>query len=217
MSQISRFTIKIRSKKHTPANRRFAAILALGMAAALLFAACDTGEGMDLRLFCQRYSALSGHARLEPEQFMARKRGEAWQYEAYPAGLWMLTIEARPGGRIQTVALTALPEITQLEFRGAAVHVLSAFCGTSNDAAERWLNEAHAGETETLGWQLFKNSDYQLGYYANEAGRCLRVSELRGLEPPPPTLREPISATPEEIAPRFVPELTTGNHTTEGN
>ena len=171
----------------------------------LLLFACDTGEGMDLRLFCQRYSqAAETQARLRPEQFLARPRAGGFQYEAFLEDQLLLTLEALPDGRVHTIALTALPETPQLTFRRMAVAVLHVYCGVAYDAAERRLNEVNAGAAELPGYQTRKENGFRLSYAANAVGRYLRVSQLRFLpeEPPLPTLKDwiPTEAQPPLIA-----------------
>ena len=165
----------------------------------LLFAACDTGGRMDLRLFCEKYSETAeSRARLEPEQFIARHREDGCKYEAYIAQTLLLALDTRQDGQVHSVSLTALPEITQGEFRRAAIDIVITYCGGSEDAAERWLNRVYAGETEVLGYHTAEENGFRLSYAANAAGRYLRVSRLRDLpeEPPLPTLKEYI----EEIS-----------------
>ena len=149
-------------------------------------AACSTGEGMDLRLFCDRYSEISNQAHLEPRQFIARDLGEGRKYEAYISETLLLTLAAGPDGIVHTISLTALPETTSPEFRRAAADVLKTFCAMENDAVERWLNAVQAGETEVLGYITneesgFGGSAFRLTCAANAAGRYIRVSQPRFL------------------------------------
>jgi hypothetical protein len=166
---------------------------------ALLFclSACDTGEGMDLRLFCQRYSALEGRPRLAPEQFMVQAGNNSWKYEAYLGVHWMLALESQPGGRLHTIAVVALPEVPEQEFQRAATGVIRVFCGVGEGEAARRLNVVGADKTETLGYQTWEEGGFRLSYYANEAGRYLRVMQIRYLPTgaEPLTLREPILET----------------------
>jgi len=159
----------------------------------LIFAACDTGGRMDLRLFCEKYSeTAAAQARLEPSQFIARQREDGCKYEAYITQTLLIVLDAQPDGQIHTISLTALPEITRGELRRAALDIIKTYCGGSEDAIERWLNSMYAGETEVLGYHTAEENGFRLSYAANAAGRYLRVSRLRDLpeEPPLPTLKE---------------------------
>ena len=159
---------------------------------ALLFTACDTGEGMDLRLFCQRYSETASRARLEPKQFSVRELDQGQRYEAYLSDTMLLTLETQTGGCVHTISLTALPEVSARDFRCAAVDIIKIYCGAAEKEAQRWLNSVKAGETEILGYQTQAFDGFRLSYAANAAGCYLRVSQLRFLpeELELPTLKD---------------------------
>ena len=167
----------------------------------LAFAACDTGDRMDLRLFCENYSEIAeARARLEPEQFIARQREDGCKYEAYVTQTLLLALDTQTDGQIHTISLTALPEITRGEFRRAALDLIKTYCGGGGDAIEWWLNSVYAGEAEVLGYHTAEENGFRLSYAANAAGRYLRVSRLRDLpeEKPLPTLKEYIEETKDE-------------------
>lgn len=175
--------MKVRKRR-----RLFALILPI----LLFFAACDTGEGMDPRLFCERYSETASLPRLEPGRLQARPSGAGRQYEAYITETMLLTLATGPDGVVHTVSLTALPETASPDFRYAAADVIKTYCGLTDDAAARWLDTVHAGESEILGYASNEENGFRLTYAANAAGRFVRVSQLRFLpeEPPLPTLKE---------------------------
>jgi hypothetical protein len=178
----------------------------------LLLFACDAGEGMDLRLFCQRFSqAAKTQARLSPEQFYARG---SCKFEACLGETMLLTLDAQPNGRIHTVALTALPEDSASAFRRTAALLLQSYCGLALDAAERRLNEISAGAAQVLGFQTQESGGFRLSYAANEAGRYLRVSQVRYLpqEPPLPTLKATVPTAAQDPLPPALEDWTSAKN-----
>jgi hypothetical protein len=174
--------------------RRMIAALLLG--AALFLSACDTGPGLDLRLFCERFNrAWDGRALLELGQFTAEETAAGTKYAAYAGMGDYITCEAGPGGRLHTVSLTGLPEQGQGAFFDAARCVIQAYTDAAADQAERWLRQVRAGEAEVPGVLGFEDGGFRFSYAANAAGRWLRVSQLRFLPPEPElaTLREEIT------------------------
>ena len=185
--------------------RRIAAIFLL--AAMALLAACDTGPGMDLRLFTERFNrAFGGQARLDVTHFWVEETDSGLRYAAYVGYVELITAETLPNGRIHTVSLTGLPDAYHRDFFAAARSLLAAFAGIEGDAAERMLQEISVGALPVLGVKSAERESFRLSYAANEAGRYFRLSCLRHLPPELelPTLREPITDSMEgmhELAP----------------
>ena len=174
--------------------RRMSAVFLLF--AMLCLCACDTGPGINLRLFCERYNQASqGRARLDPAQFAAQPTDSGEKYGAYVALSEYIACEALPNGRIHTVTLTGLPETQQKDFYAAALRLAQAFAGLPVDQAERALQEIHTGLLPVLGLRTIETEGYRFSYAANEAGRYFRASRVRDLPPAPEpaTLREPIT------------------------
>ena len=174
--------------------RRSAAILLL--AATLFLAACDTGPGMDLRLFTERFNrAFGGRARLDVTHFWVEETDTGLRYAAFVGHGDLVAVEALPNGRIHTVSLTGLPDAYQRDFTAAALRLLQAFAQLEGDAAERMLQEISVGALPVLGIHSVEREGFRLSYAANEAGRYFRLSCLRQMPPGVelPTLREAIS------------------------
>ena len=173
--------------------RRAAAVVLL--AAFLFLAACDTGPGMDLRLFTEAFNReFGGRARLDLAQFWVEETDAGPRFAAYAGHAELITAEALPNGRIHTVSVTGLPDAYQRDFFAAALGLLAAFAGIEGDAAERLLQEISVGTLPVLGVESTEREGFRLSYAANEAGRYFRLSCLRHLPPEVelPTLREPI-------------------------
>jgi len=173
--------------------RRILAIFLLG--AALLYA-CDTGPGIDLRLFSERFNQASDNrARLDISQFTAEETGTGMKFTAFAGMGELIACEALPNGRIHTVSLTGLPDAHQKDFYAAALAVLQAFTEIEGDLAERLLRETSVGLLPVPGMRSVDREGFRLSYAANEAGRYFRLSCLRHLpvELELPTLREYIT------------------------
>ena len=165
------------------------------IAALLLLAACDTGPGMDLRLFADNFNRASrGRARLDITQFTVEESEDGAMYTAFVGHGELITAKALPSGRIHTVSLTGLPDAYHQDFFVAAMSVLAAFAGVEGDHAERMLQEVYVGTLPLLGIHSVEREGFRLSYAGNEAGRYFRLSCLRHLPPAIelPTLREPI-------------------------
>jgi len=174
--------------------RRIAAIVLL--AGMVFLAACDTGPGMDLRLFTERFNRASqGRARLDVTHFWVEETDSGLRYSAYVGYVELVTAEALPCGRIHTVSLTGLPDAYYREFFAASLSLLAAFAEIEGDTAERVLQEIAVGTLPILGIQNVEREGFRLSYAANEAGRYFRLSCLRHLPPEVelPTLRERIT------------------------
>ena len=177
--------------------RRAAAILLL--AGMLFLAACDTGPGMDLRLFIERFNReFGGQARLDVTQFWVEETDSGLRYAAFVGHGELIAAEALHNGRIHTVTLTGLPDAYHREFYAAARNLLAAFAEIEGDAAERMLQEISVGALPVLGMQSVEREEIRLSYAANEAGRYFRLSCLRQMPPGVelPTLREFVADAP---------------------
>ena len=171
------------------------------LALPVLLCACGRQEWQNLRQLCESYSRLASGtnhlAQLVPGQFTAQRSDDGAAYQAYLGDSLLLACDALRGGRVHTVSLTGLPEQRQGEFFDAARCVVQAYTGAAADQAERWLRQVRAGEAEVLGVLSFEGGGFRFSYAANQAGRWLRVSQLRFLPPEPEleTLRETITGT----------------------
>ena len=169
------------------------------LALAVLFCACGREEWQNLRQFCEsfsEYAAETEHlAKIEPGQFTARRADDGTAYQAYMGDSLLLACDTLRSGRVHTVSLTGLPEQRQSTFFDAARCVIQAYTNAAPDQAERWLRQIQAGEAEVPGVRALEDGGFRFSYAANEAGRWLRVNQLRFLPPEPelPTLREEIT------------------------
>ena len=152
----------------------------------LLLCACDTGPGLSLRLFCERYTAhgRGGSETLAVTQFFAEPQCEGGnlKYAAY-SGSGYITCEALKNGRLHTVSLTAPPDGTQSGFSAASLCLVKAFTKLPADETERIFGELGVGQMPVLGLRMLERGGFRFCYAANEAGRYLRVSSLRELPP----------------------------------
>jgi len=167
------------------------------LAAAFVFlAACDTGPGMDLRLFTESFNReFGGRARLDVAHFWVEETDTGLRYAAYVGHVELITAEALPNGRIHTVSFTGLPDAYPRDFFAASRSLLAAFAEIEGDTAERMLQEISVGALPVLGIHSIEREGFRLSYAANEAGRYFRLSCLRHLPPEVelPTLRERIT------------------------
>ena len=169
------------------------------LALALLLCACGGEDWQNLRELCEAFSRFASEtdrlAQIEPGQFTARRSDDGTLYQAYLGESLLLEAAALRNGRVHSVSLTGLPEQGQSAFFEAARCALQAYTGAAPDQAERWLRQLRAGEGEVPGVLGFEEGDFRFSYAANEAGRWLRVSQLRFLPPEPElaTLREEIT------------------------
>jgi len=169
------------------------------LALAVLLCACGREEWQNLRQFCENFSRFASEtdhlANVEPGQFTARRSDDGTAYQTYLGDSLLLECVALRSGRIHSVTLTGLPEQSRSAFFDAARCVAQACTDAAPDQAERWLRQIQAGESEVLGVLGFEEAGFRFSYAANEAGRWLRVSQLRFLPPEPelPTLREYIT------------------------
>lgn len=169
------------------------------MAAAVLLCACGREDWRNLRQLCEYYNAFAAKtehlAQLGPEQFTALRGDDGVAYQAYMGEDMLLLCGTLRNGRVHTVSLTGLPEQGQGAFFDAARCLAQAYTGAAADQAERWLRGLRAGEAEVPGVLGLEEAGFRFSYAANEAGRWLRVSQLRFLPPEPElaTLREEIT------------------------
>jgi len=174
-------------------------IILIFLSLSALLCACGRQEWQNLREFCESYNRFASEtdhlAKIEPGQFTALRYDDGTLYQAYLGDQMLLSCAALRGGRVHTASLTGLPEQSQREFFDAARCVIQACTGAAADQAERWLRQIRAGESEVPGVLGFEEDGFRFSYAANEAGRWLRVSQLRFLPPEPelPTLREMIT------------------------
>jgi len=174
-------------------------LILLCLALAVLLCACGREEWQNLRQFCENfgsYASETGHlATVEPGQFTARRSDDGTLYQAFLGDSLLLECDTLRSGRLHSVGLTGLPEQGQSAFFDAARCAVQAFTGVAADQAERWLRQIHVGESEVLGVLGFEAGGFRFSFAANQAGRWLRVSQLRFLPPEPelPTLREKIT------------------------
>ena len=174
-------------------------VLLICLAVSVLLCACGREEWRSLRQFCEnfsRFASETGHlAQIEPGQFYACRSDDGVTYQAYLGDSLLLECDTLRNGRVHSVSLTGLPEQSQSAFFDAARCVVRACTDAEPDQAERWLRQLYAGESEVLGVRGFEENGFRFSFAANEAGRWLRVSQLRFLPPEPelPTLREAIT------------------------
>ena len=174
-------------------------MILISLALAVFLCACGREEWRNLRQFCEnfnRFASETGHlANVEPGQFSARRSDDGTAYQAYLGESLLLACDTLRSGRVHTVSLTGLPEQGQSAFFDAARCAVQAYTGVMADQAERWLRQIQAGESEVFGVLSFEEAGFRFSYAANQAGRWLRVSQLRFLPPEPelPTLREMIT------------------------
>lgn len=173
------------------------ASLMLCLSLLLPMIACGTGYGMDLRLFIERFNdSARGRAHLDLAHFTVEENDAgSLQYQAFVGKSELLSVYVLPNsGRVHTVALTGLPDMSHRDFYAAALQLLAAFADVVDDRAERLLQELQVGTLPVLGVQWLERYGYRVSYAANEAGRYFRLSCLRHLpeQPPLPTLRERI-------------------------
>ncbi|MCL2195323.1 MAG: hypothetical protein FWB76_05165 [Oscillospiraceae bacterium] len=158
--------------------------------------ACGTGYGMDLRLFTERFNdAAQDRAHLDLTHFIVEDSNAGERvYQAFVGKSELIAVHVLPNGRVHTVALTGLPDMTHRDFTVASLQLLRAFAQVEADRAERLLQELQVGVLPVLGVQWIERYGYRVSYAANEAGRYFRISCLRHLpaQPPLPTLRERI-------------------------
>ena len=165
----------------------------------LFLSGCAREEWQNLRQLCENFCRFASETeqvvQVEPGQFTALRYDGGTAYQAYLGESLLLECDTLQNGRIHTVSLTGLPEQRQGAFFDAARCAVQAFTGAESDQAERWLRQIHAGESEILGVPAFEAAGFRFSCAANEAGRWLRVSQLRFLPPEPalPTLREMIT------------------------
>ncbi|MCL1951260.1 MAG: hypothetical protein FWF60_00380 [Oscillospiraceae bacterium] len=171
----------------------------LCLAFLVFLCACGRQEWQNLRQFCESYNRFASEtddlANVEPGQFTALRYDDGTAYQAYLGDALLLSCGALRSGRVHTVSLTGLPEQSQREFIDAARCVLRACTAAPADQAERWLRQLRAGEAEVPGVLSLEENGFRFSYAANNAGRWLRVSQLRFLPPEPEvaTLREIIT------------------------
>ena len=171
-------------------------VLLICISLALCLCACGGQEWQNLRQFCESYSKLAGAsaqlAKIEPGQFMVRPEDDGAAYHAWLGDDMLLGCAALQSGRVHTISLTCLPEQSRSAFFEAARCAVQAYTGAAADQAERWLHQVQAGESEVLGVLGVEEAGFRFSYAANQAGRHLRISQLRFLPPEPelPTLRE---------------------------
>ncbi|MDR2686675.1 MAG: hypothetical protein LBB75_02905 [Oscillospiraceae bacterium] len=169
------------------------------LALAALLCACGREEWQNLRQFCEnfnRFASETDHlAQIGPGQFTARRSDDGTLYQAYLGESLLLECDTLRGGRVHTVSLTGLAEQGRSAFFDTARCAVQACTHAAPDQAERWLRQVRAGESEVLGVLGFEEAGFRFSYAANQAGRWLRVSQLRFLPPEPelPTLRELIT------------------------
>ena len=174
-------------------------VLLLCLALAVLLCACGREEWQNLRQLCENFNSFASETEhlvnVEPGQFTARRSGDGTLYQACLGDSLLLECDTLRSGRVHSVTLTGLPEQGQSAFFDAARCAVQAFTGTTPDQAERWLRQIRAGESEVLGVLGFEEDGFRFSFAANQAGRWLRVSQLRFLPPEPelPTLREMIT------------------------
>ena len=163
--------------------------------AMILLFACNTGPGIDLRLFVERFNNAShGRAHLDITQFTAEETETGLKYSAFVGHSELFVVEALPNGRIHTASISGMPDMQHRDFFVASLHLLQAFAGIEGDVAERLLQEIYVGDLPVLGIFTNEREGFRLSYAANEAGRYFRLSCLRHLPPEAqlPTLRERI-------------------------
>jgi len=174
-------------------------VLLICLTLAVSLCTCGREEWQNLRQFCENFSRFASEtgslANVEPGQFTAYRSDDSIAYQAYLGDSLLLECGTLRGGRVHTVSLTGLPEQSQSAFFDAARCAVQALTDVSPDQAERWLRQVQVGESEVPGVLGFEEEGFRFSYAANEAGRWLRVSQLRFLPPEPelPTLREAIS------------------------
>jgi hypothetical protein len=161
--------------------------------------ACGRQEWQNLRQLCESYNRFASGTdclvNVEPGQFTALRYDDGTAWQAYLGESLLLSCGALRSGRVHTVSLTGLPEQSQREFFDAARCALQAYTAAAADQAERWLRQIRAGEAEVPGVLGLEEGGFRFSYAANQAGRWLRVSQLRFLPPEPElaTLREEIT------------------------
>ncbi|MDR2524857.1 MAG: hypothetical protein LBC83_01470 [Oscillospiraceae bacterium] len=176
-------------------------IYLLPLCACLLFlVSCKTEQWQDIRLFCERYTALAeDKSTLRTEDFLLEQAaggGQRWQ--ASPGSAYLITLEARGDGRVHTASLTASPDFSTAVFNARAKQLLEAYTAAAPDQCARWLYATVTGTKETEGFSQWEEAGFRFAYAAGGAGYYLRVSRLEYLpeEDAVPTLREPVRSTP---------------------
>ncbi|MCL2107320.1 MAG: hypothetical protein FWH26_09750 [Oscillospiraceae bacterium] len=172
-------------------------LLSLCLAAALPLSlgACQGGDWLDLQLFCDGYNDLAGKnaVSLTPESFQAARREDGGaRYQAWMGETKLLVLDTLPNGRIHTISLTGLPDEgkTGEDFMSAARLVAASYTRSAPWLAVRRLHAVEAGTAELPGWRIAEEGGFRFSYSANQAGRYLRISQLRYLaEEEVPTLR----------------------------